>query len=400
MFIYRSKKMMKNPFSRRSFFTKAGLILSGAGFMPLGVKTGGAKMPNVNPGSFLNVLDAGARGDGKTDDTGAIQEAINFVAKKGGGKIYFPFMPDGYKIARPAMETVGGKPCRSQLYFPGGWYNISLEGEHPCSLLYPYQIRENTCFEMRKNNTFLFSTWEAPEETDATVRPWSLLSVVEGDSLRGKFGVSQVSVRNLEFRTFMNTDKMYPTSSGLFLKNASRVNIQDSQVCLDKNVGDVKLGKKLLPNPNHVVGLMTSGDQNDNQVLRNVAVQGYRYGFLFGEHTIAEYLYVHNCEEAIVFHDSTHLSHIQHIVAQHNQKILTATREELFGTKKDNVYVGIEGIDFEPGNGTKPEVSVMKYGVYDPGDRLNGYLRWHCGFPTGADYFPINGARNMNIQKF
>ncbi|MDD4225700.1 MAG: glycosyl hydrolase family 28-related protein [Mariniphaga sp.] len=391
---------MGHPLSRRSFFRKSGFLASGAAFMPLGSDAHGTKLPNSNPGSFLNVLDAGAKGDGITDDTGAIQEAILLIAKKGGGKIYFPYTSNGYKIARPAMETVDGKPCRSQLYFPNGTYNIALEGEQPCSLLYTYQVRTNTRFEMRKINTFLFSTWEAPEETDPTARPWSLLSAVEGDSLRGRFGVTQVSVKNLEFRTFMNTEKMYPTSSGLFLKNAARVNIQDSQICLDKNVGDVDLNKELLPNPNHVVGLMTSGDQNDNQVLRNVAVQGYRYGFLFGEHTVADYLYVHNCEEAIVFHDSTHLSHIQHIVAQHNQKILTSTREALFGTRKDKIYLRIEGIDFEAGKGTKPEVSIMKFGVYDPENRLHGYLRWHCGFPPGDDFFPVEGGRNITIQQF
>ena len=44
-------------------------------------------------------------------------------------------------------------------------------------------------------------------------------------------------------------------------------------------------------NPCHTAGLITSGDQNDNNVLRNVSVQGFRYGFVFGEHVIADYLY-------------------------------------------------------------------------------------------------------------
>ena len=51
--------------------------------------------------------------------------------------------------------------------------------------------------------------------------------------------------------------------------------------------------KELLPNPCHTFGLMMSGDQNDDNTLRNVAVQGFRYGFVLSEHVIADYLYIH-----------------------------------------------------------------------------------------------------------
>ena len=38
----------------------------------------------------INILEFGAKGDGITDDTDAIQAAINLTAERGGGKIYFP----------------------------------------------------------------------------------------------------------------------------------------------------------------------------------------------------------------------------------------------------------------------------------------------------------------------
>ncbi len=383
--------------SRRHFFNKVTAATAGLTIIP-------SRAVKRETYSSLNVMDVGAKGDGITDDSDAIQEAINYICKKGGGKIFFPYMPKGYKIDKPASETIDGKPCRGQLYVnskTSDLVNICLEGEHPCVMLYTYQIREKTEFHtMGKANTFLFSTWEAPEESIVTSRPWSMLATVEGTFFAGKFGIAQISIRNLEFRTLMNINKMYPTSGGLNLQNSSRINIQDSQICLDKNIGDVVQQKELLPNPCHVAGLIASGNQNDNQVLRNVAVQGYKYGFVLGEHVVADYLYVHNCEEGIVFHDSTHLSHIQHIVAQHNQKILTTTRENLFGTTKSRVYVNIEGIDFEAGKGTRPAVSQMTHGVYDPENRLHGYLKWHCGFPTGDDYFPIEGGIHMTISKF
>ena len=278
----------------------------------------------------INILEFGAKGNGVADDTEAIQEAILLLAARGGGKIFFPFTPNGYRIARPAPETVNGRRCRGQLYIPLRPElrpNILLEGEMPCKLLYSYMVRNGsnpaapkTKFPMQNVNTFLFSDWDAPEEYDPEARPWSILCALEGDVLAGNFGASLISIHNLEFRVKLNPEKMYPSMSAVNLQNASRIHIQDSQFCLDRNVGDADLNLSLQPNPCHTAGLIASGDQNDNNVLRNVAVQGFRYGFVFGEHVVADYLYAHNNEEAVVFHDSSHHSHIHHLVAQHDPR--------------------------------------------------------------------------------
>ncbi len=354
----------------------------------------------------LNVLECGAKGDGVTDDTAAIQDAIDFMVKRGGGKIFFPYTAGGYRIARPAAES-----SRAQLVIPPGFHNIMLEGEMPCRMLNAYMVRQptpalgilkGTTFPLRTDNTRIFSDWDAPEEHDPEARPWSLLGGVEGTLLKGKFSSFMFSLRNLEFRAKLNTDIMYPTQSAANLKNIARVNIQDCQFCLTNNVGDCTCGKELLPNPCHTAGLITSGDQNDNNVLRNVAAQGFRYGFVFGEHVVADYLYVHNCEQAIVFHDSSHLSSIGHVVAQHNQKILTTTDCALFGMPKGPCYVEIGSIDFEPGGGDvyKPAVSNMTHGVWDPENRLHGSLKYHLGSSPGTEWFPCEGGNFFKTELF
>ena len=356
----------------------------------------------------INVFDFGAKGDGIADDTASIQAAIDFAAKRGGGKILFPYTKGGYRIASPAIEEIDGKPVRAQLVIPAGSANIQLEGEMPCRLLNAYIVRPpesvkdnfspTTFGTLKPNNTRIFSDWNAPEEHDPTARPYSIIAAPEGTFCAGRFSVSQFSIANLEFRVPLDREKMYPTQSAVNLQNVARINICDCQFCLDEQVGDTLLGKELQPNPCHTAGLIASGDQSDNNVLRNVASQGFRYGFVLGEHVVADYLYVHNCEEGITFHDCSHLSVINHVVAQHNTVILSTTREDLFGMKGGPCNVRVGSVNFECGTGLKPAVSQLKYGVYDPDARLHGSLSWHK--PWGKQEFPAVCSERFEITQF
>ena len=360
----------------------------------------------------INVFDFGAKGDGTTDDTAAIQAAIDYTAKRGGGKIYFPYTPRGYRIASPAIEEVNGKPTRAQLVIPAGTANIQLEGEMPCRFLYAYQVRPvdspygTTRFMPQPSDpeprifssTTIFSDWDAPEEHDPKARPYSILSAPEGTSCRGKFSCSQVTITNLEFLVPMRRDKMYPTQSAVNLQNVSRVHVIDSQFALLESVGDSVLGAELQENPCHTVGLMMSGDQNDHNVIRSVAVQGFKYGLVIGEHVIADYVYVHNCEEGIVLHDASHISMIQHIVAQHNRCIITTTRGELFGHRPGPCNLSVGTVNYEPGHGHRPEISRLVWGVYDTEKRLRGSMKWHQ--PGGDLVFPTLCSESFHVKMY
>lgn len=359
----------------------------------------------------LNVMMFGAKGDGVTDDTEAIQRAIDYLDSRGGGKLYFPYTKNGYLLSSPAKEYASnGRLVRAQLILPPSSSVIQFEGEMPCKLLYSYQVRPLESVKshftptkfgaMGMSNVCLHSTWDAPEVTDSLERPWSVLAAPEGDSAAGRFSRTLFSMKNMEIRVHLDTAKMYPTTSAAFLKNVSRVIIEDSQFCLDEQVGDTELQKSLQPNPCHTIGLHTSGDQNDDQILRNVAVQGFRYGFVLGEHICADYLYVHNCEEAIVFHDATHLSTIEHIVAQHNRVILSTTRGQMFGNVPHAVNLTVGVLNFEGGQtvASPPEVSKLVYGIYDPDNRLHGSITWHE--PWGRGVFHVVGAEGFKVERY
>ncbi|MBQ9543569.1 MAG: hypothetical protein IJV00_00415 [Clostridia bacterium] len=355
----------------------------------------------------MNVFDFGAKGDGVNDDTAAIQAAIDFAAERGGGRILFPYTKGGYRIASPGREEYEGRPLRSQLVIPPGKASIFLEGEMPCRLLNAYMVRplssveyglSPTVFGARTDNTRIFSDWRAPEEHDPAARPWSIISAPEGEWAKGHFSVLNFSVSNLEFAVALDREKMYPTMSAANLQNVSRVHVSDSQFCLNDSVGDTLLDKELLHNPCHTAGLVTSGDQNDDNTLHNVAVQGFSYGFVCGEHVVADYLYIHNCEEGLTFHDCSHLSVINHIVAQHNAVIVSAAPDGLFGMAKGPCNVLIGTVNFECGTGLKPEVDALKYGVFDPEKRLHGSLCWHK--PWGKQEFPVVCGEKFSVTQF
>ena len=357
----------------------------------------------------LSVRDFGARGDGVTDDTAAIQAGIDFLAKRGGGKLFFPFTTNGYLIASPGREfDAEGRLVRAQLVIPAGLHhNIRLEGEMPCRLLYNYQVRTGedpklgmTRFgENSVVNVMLHSTWDAPEVTNVRERVWSVIAAPEGKVAAGNFSASIFSFANLEIRVHLNKEKMYPTTSAANFHNIARLIVENSQFCLDDAVGDAVLKKELQESPCVTVGLAASGDQDDDQVFHNIAVQGFKYGVVFGENTVADYLLAHNCEYAVCFADSTHPSILNRVMAQHNQRIFCALPDGAFGRRAGWINLIVNETDYEVGHGTRPLVSRMRYGVWDPDSRFRGSIVYLQGYPgNGSCFFPVEGGTNLAVR--
>ena len=378
--------------------------------MALAALAAGTALAGERPSGIVNVQDFGAKGDGVHDDTPAIQAAINAVAERGAGVVYFPYAKGGYRLASPAPETVDGKPCRSQLYVPARQpLNICFRGEMPCTLLHPYSVKKRFGTQGRMN-TILLSDWKPPVETNAAARPWSMLSVLPGWKSRSyPLNDSLVTIENLEFRAYLDKDLMCAVQSGANLQDSAEAVVRDSQFALNDQIGDVVLKKELQESPCHAAGLIMSGELNDQQIVHDVNVQGFKYGIVMAEHTYATYVYLHNNEYALTFTGSFHLSKVDFVTAQMNRCILCVPNWNLFGrglgeesrTSATPVCVTVDHVSIEDGANARPLVCQLKWGVYDPNSRLRGSMRYLL---LGFDFYPMPfrtvGARKFRLCPF
>ncbi len=102
--------MDKHGFSRRGFIA-AGTVMAGTAVIPAAAGSGFA--PSEKTGGMLNVLDFGAKGDGSTDNTSAIQKALD-AAGKTYGSVFIPegnFLTSELKV--PAGVGIHGLPAWS-----------------------------------------------------------------------------------------------------------------------------------------------------------------------------------------------------------------------------------------------------------------------------------------------
>ncbi|MCX6229213.1 MAG: glycosyl hydrolase family 28-related protein [Bacteroidia bacterium] len=296
----------------------------------------------------FNVKNFGAKGDHKTDDTKAIQAAINAAVSHGGGTVYFP---DGvYQIGGPAIDSVNHQRCSSQLYIP-----VSTL-EHPINIVFKGETAPE--FELQglikttpsMNGSILLSTLITSDSTQFVI------GMVRGQGKNWRqWNYSTPSFFNLGIRTSTtkqgDTVQVRNSLGGINLAYASKSTLDNILITTQSPLASI-----LNPTGTGSVALVTPKVDNHAQIdIGLIRIGGYDYGIKFSEHFVAQDVQIVCCNIGFLSEFSHHSSSVQTLEIEcvrypivfrpgHNLMVANYNTEHLM----DNVwYRFVQDVTFE-----------------------------------------------------
>lgn len=246
---------------------------------------------NLKP--FYNVKAFGAKGDGATDDTTAIQSAIDYILNIGGGILYFP---NGIYVVSGACQTVsstGGTASNAQLtirgvnYADAGCTTIKFLGETP-----PKMLRAGTGFTNQ-------GTW--PEAGGVVIKS-TLTSNSTGYILGAEtksgsdfgFTYHDVYIESIAFKS--GTDANGAIIGGVNGLRMHALNVKNCIAYANTNVFN-----SVLPTRN-ICGFNVGPYNCDwPNRIENCCAIGYMHGFKAGEHVTLDHCFAYGCLNAFTF---------------------------------------------------------------------------------------------------
>ena len=276
----------------------------------------------------FNVLNYGAVGDDKTDNTEAFSACLKAVTEEGGGQMYLPVGVYRGRILIPAVS----KPIPS-------WITVEIVGEGEPTPVFG----TIGAFPLQTNGTIVKSLRQTgPAVITASRSP---------NSLYGGFSAVNVVIRNLEVRTYDD-----PGIGGIDLRDALQCRIEN--VFVNTGVYNVQASK-----PTHgTSGLITPACNNAAlTILRNVVVTGFHTGILVNEHTDGDNINLASNINGLEFVFAHHASRFGRVGAQRCTYAIAVTGKHGFS---------IEQLDMEiAGKGqtdSKNEWQATAYNIHDP----------------------------------
>ena len=241
----------------------------------------------------FSVLDYGAVGDDKTDNTGAFSACTKDIVEAGGGRM---MIPDGI--------------YRGRIIIPGTkeWITVEIVGESEPTPVFG----TIGAFPFPKNGTIIKCVSESgPAVISAANVP---------DKLYMQFSGINVSLRNLDVRTYDN-----PGIGGIDLRNAAQCKLEN--VFVNTDLYNVQASK-----PTHgTAGITTPACNNAAlTILRNVIVTGYHTGILVNEHTDGDNINLASNVNGLEFDFAHHASRFGRVGAQRCTRSVTVTGKHGF----------------------------------------------------------------------
>ncbi len=278
----------------------------------------------------FNVLQYGAVGDDKTDNTVAFSACLKDIILAGGGKMV---LPDGIYQGRIIIPPVS-KQFKS-------WITIEIIGESEPTPVFG----TIGSFPLQDNGTII----KCLESSGAAV----ISASPSSNSLYGEFSAVYMVLRNLDVRTYDN-----PAIGGIDLKNALQCRLENIFI----NTGVYNVQASL---PSHgTSGLVTPACNNAAlTILRNLAVTGYHTGILVNEHTDGDNIVVGSNVNGLEFAFAHHASRFGRVEACRNTHHITISGKHGFS---------IQQLDTEqPGPGQTDSQNVWQTLVSNINDPKN-----------------------------
>ncbi len=223
----------------------------------------------------FNVLEHGAVGDNKTDNTEAFSACLKAVIEAGGGRMYLPSGVYHGRILVPAVS----RPIPS-------WLTVEIVGETEPTPVFG----TIGSFPLLVNGTIVKCLSQSG--------PAVISALSSSESLYGGFSAVNVVLKNLDVRTYDD-----PGIGGIDLHFALQCKVEN--VFVNTGVYNVQASK-----PTHgTKGLVTPACNNAAlTVLRNVVVTGFQTGIVVNEHTDGDNIVVasniHGLEFVFAHHAS------------------------------------------------------------------------------------------------
>lgn len=316
---------------------------------------------------WFNVMDYGATGDGVTDDTVAIQAAIDAAEAAGGGVVYFPA---GVYVVNGSLQDTS--ESNAQLLLP----RIDYVDTEQITIVLRGCMPPPTVFSV-------VGTTPLPDQHSVIK---GTLNTGSGNLIgaHGPAGTLEdftnlfLRVQDLTFRMPSN-----PVLSACDFSKVAAVDLDN--VVID--VGNYYVQGLTEPTTSGSYGLRLPTNNNGAYTrLGAVNVCGFYNGYEFAEHTVGQQVAAWGCKQAFVFTTATnHASCFQRLMAVHCEKVIVATGVH---------YVEIDQLNVEHASSGW---WVTDYDIDDASNYLKGSLRWHVVLAgTGVDStFTVNGATGI-----
>ncbi len=253
--------------------------------------------------SVINVLNFGAKGDGITDDTRAIQSAINACIGSDSsinGVVYFPYTGNDYMIKGPLInsDTFGFNPA-SQLYIPVTAYNntkkigtIKLIGQvSPTMFTDEFSTTQTVPRAVRLHSTNVSTNG-------------SVIGSAGTTGFSGNQNFTELLIENLyvdvRSKTSLGIDTV-PTMTGI---DASKLTMFEAK---SLHVETETAQNKSLQPASSAIGIKMPVINNwVESNLNRVVIQNFYSGVQASEHFLADNLIVATCYNGIEFLNSYH----------------------------------------------------------------------------------------------